>query len=326
MNTYLIDILIPTYNRAQDLTRNIDALAADIAAERFEQAVRIVVSDNHSTDDTPSALAAAAVRYPDIALVHSRQPRNMGLEENAVTLLRDAEAPYIFWLGDDDYLAPGYLKFVVETLSGDPTIGSVFAGLAELHADGNRVPRRLEAFETRRIPSGYQGVWEYSHLAHQMSGLVLKRAGLYDDYISQPGLRSPYLFIHLLAKRMFDADSFYAPSYKTLVTVFNEKDWGYNDVGMLDEVYKCYFGFRNEIGERRLRDLLIRFTVMHSYRFGLAPFRLLRPMRQFHQLTQFAQSVPGFRRALAVLLLKDIALLHIRHVHLRTPWVRSDPP
>lgn len=50
---------------------------------------------------------------------------------------------------------------------------------------------------------------------------------------------------------------------RTQVTVFNDKDWGYNDIGVLDEVFKSYLAFRKAISEDQVRDLLIRFSVIH---------------------------------------------------------------
>ena len=110
---------------------------------------------------------------------------------------------------------------------------------------------------------------------------------------------------------MLTYDSVYAPQYRTQVTVFNQKHWGYNDVGLLDEVYKSYYGFRGDVGEERLRDLLIRFTVVHSYRFGFEPLRFVRPLKQYLSLRR-SVDVAGFERALAVLMLKDIVLVNVR--------------
>lgn len=48
----MIDILIPTYNREQDLIQNIKHLNRLIATEKLENNFRILISDNCSTDNT----------------------------------------------------------------------------------------------------------------------------------------------------------------------------------------------------------------------------------------------------------------------------------
>lgn len=97
MNYPKISILIPTYNRAHYLPACLDSVL-----EQEYQNFEVVVSDNHSTDNTPAVmkkyLSDSRVRY-------YRNEINLGVIENWKKLLYEyATGEYGKLLCDDDYL------------------------------------------------------------------------------------------------------------------------------------------------------------------------------------------------------------------------------
>jgi hypothetical protein len=102
------------------------------------------------------------------------------------------------------------------------------------------------------------------------------------------------------------------PKFKTQVKILNSKDWDYNQLGLLDEVFKSYYPFIESQGKQKVKDLLIRFCTLHSYRFGMQrkhPFRLYQ---QYNKLRSIVPSLEGFAKDLRTLLLKDYILLFLR--------------
>ncbi|MEQ9298396.1 MAG: glycosyltransferase [Cyclobacteriaceae bacterium] len=305
----ILQILIPTFNRAMALEKNLGHLKQEIGGLAHPDNVEIFISDNCSQDETRQVVKDYDL-ISQLRIKYHRQQKNIGLEANVLWLLKNTESPYILWCGDDDFLSEGYLDFVLSSISDELVPpGLIIPGLSSLLENGILSPGRAKIDDPISIPSGFEAAWAYSHLAHQMSGLVMKREGLYEHYVDFEEYRNPYLFIHLATYELLNRPAIYAPSFDTKVTVFNAKDWSYNEVGLLDEVFKSYYPFKSQLGEKQLIELLIRFSIIHSYRYDIKPFKPGRLLNQFRQLNS---SIPfkleGFKSRLGVHLVKDYLL------------------
>jgi GT2 family glycosyltransferase len=115
-----LSIVIPTYNRAASLA---SCLTATQNAARC--AVEIVVVDGASTDETPTALAAARESLGDRLQVIP-EPRREGFVRAANKGFRAARGRYLMWLNDDARPLPGALERAIEQLEFSPhTVGMV---------------------------------------------------------------------------------------------------------------------------------------------------------------------------------------------------------
>lgn len=307
----ILEILIPTFQRAECLKKNLEQLCDSIRNIDCNK-ISIYISDNCSQDHTQQVVLDVQRNNPEIIINYQRHDHNIGLEPNVVSLMGRATSKYVMWLGDDDYLAPGYLKFALESVSSKTEIGCILTGTQDLLADGTIKEGRQEAFDLKPFDKGYETVYCISHLAHQMSGIVLFREGLLDSYLDKTNYRNPYLFIYWSAKALFDRGGIYAPTYKTTITTFNSKDWGYNKVGLLDEVFKSYFYFEDIFLENEMVDILIRFSVLHSYRYKIERSRPFRLFNQYKYLSAFTRRYNGFSKRLFIHLLKDYIKVLIR--------------
>ena len=312
-----LDILIPTYNRAEDLGENLRRLQAQAQALGAEAGlVRVCVSDNASTDGTAALLQSLSEgQLAPLSLVYERHTENRGLEANAVHVLSMAQAPYVLFLGDDDFLAEGYLAFVLEQIQSPEPPSCIITGILQIDNAWQVIgdPRPAD-FELAEEPGGKEAIIRFSHLAHQMSGLVLRREGLLDSYLANPQWRNPYLFIYFAAECLRQGKGIYAAKYKTLVKILNQKDWGYNDMGLLDEVYKSYYPFLAHFEAEVVAAFILRFTVMHSYRFGM---KRSAPLRLYRQYVQLCEGLPQALQAplgqgLSWVLLKEYIRLWIK--------------
>lgn len=316
----LCQILIPTFNRRDDLKRNLIYLKDQLVRDHLTGKFAITVSNNASSDGTDAMLSELKVQWSTaVSLNIFNNKTNVGLEQNSVNLLCSTASDYVLWLGDDDLLADGYLKFVYDHIA-QGEIGWVIPGLLEIDKYGKKHYGRLSTFESKMYSLGYRTVLELSHLGHQMSGLVVKRKELATVYLSHPNFRNPYLFIFFLAYSQLYNRGLYAPRYKTEVNNFNSKDWSYNDIGLLDEVFKSYYYLTSKIGVEKTKDILLKFVLMHSYRINFDK-GFLFVIQQWKSIWKHSElRLKGFSRALLVLLTKEY---FVRKMQRSTWWLHG---
>jgi abequosyltransferase len=299
-------ILIPTYNRENYLKENLLILKDQLTKHDLTKDFGIIVSDNASEDGTWSMLKEFQEKWsPGIQIEILRNETNVGLEQNSVNLLKAASSEFIIWLGDDDYFTEDYLKFIDEKLkNGKP--GWIVPGILGITQDGNKVDPRPADFHDKEFKPGFETMKELSHLGHQLSGLVLKREHLLETYLSEPNWRNPYLYLHFLAACQYRYPGIYVPGIKNLITIHNTRYWSYNEIQLLDEVFKCYYYFLVSLGQARVNSLILRFVVMHSYRIDFTK-GFGNVLRQWRLIVKKAPEAKNIKFPLLLLLTKEYA-------------------
>ncbi len=95
MNQPFFSIVIPTYNRYQNLKKAINS----ILLQDFKD-FEIVISDNHSTDKTKQIVKS----FKDKRIRYFKNSKNFGAEGNYKKAFNRAKGKYIFSMGDDDLI------------------------------------------------------------------------------------------------------------------------------------------------------------------------------------------------------------------------------
>ena len=108
MDSKILSICIPTYNRERALERLLGNLEQEING--LEQDVEICISDNCSTDGTPGVLENWKEKLP---LVLHRNSENMGYDRNLLSAIQIANGKYMWIMGDDDRVINGSLAKLV---------------------------------------------------------------------------------------------------------------------------------------------------------------------------------------------------------------------
>jgi glycosyltransferase involved in cell wall biosynthesis len=108
----LLSFAIPTYNRAKCLDRLLGALLLQL---RGEDRVELIVSDNASTDNTQAVVEDYRQQGLDIRYLHNET--NLGAGFNVLQCFKQAAGKYVWVFGDDDLIAPGTLKRVLDALA-----------------------------------------------------------------------------------------------------------------------------------------------------------------------------------------------------------------
>lgn len=260
----MIDILIPTYNRSPFLIKNIILLDAQMVSDGISDKFRILVSNNCSTDDTKAVLESVGKNIKAKLKIYE-QRSNIGLEKNAVFLLCESDSEFIIYLGDDDYLPDGYLKFITEIIDKDAEVTAIIPGFSGLYLDGSVLPARFANFEIKKYPPSLETAKEVSNFGHQLSGLFLKRNGLSENYLLKKRLRNIYPFIFFVAFNNLRGTTYYAPKFQVLVSQGNSKDWCYDDSGLLVDILKNFKILYPESWRKRL-ILSWSFAIKQSWR------------------------------------------------------------
>ena len=114
MNSPLLTVAIPTKDRPEWCLR---ALKSILRASIQQNAVQILISDNSHDNRTEQILAP----YLSSQTVYWRNRPITCMVNNWNLLLREAAGSYILWLHDDDFLLPGGLSTILQTLNDTPS-------------------------------------------------------------------------------------------------------------------------------------------------------------------------------------------------------------
>ncbi|HEY3864049.1 MAG TPA: glycosyltransferase family 2 protein [Verrucomicrobiae bacterium] len=161
MNTPLVSILIPTYNRPEYLRRAVESCLSQ-TYPHYE----VVITDNSTNDD--SEKLAAAWTSPRVR--YSRNPGNIGPTASCNRAVSLAQGKYLKFLMDDDLLKPRCLELMAKVMEENSTAGIVTA------------PMDLIDENDRRIFPKFYGcrIMEYRYRYQVGDGLIARRTVLRD--------------------------------------------------------------------------------------------------------------------------------------------------
>ena len=106
--TPLLTIAIPTYNRAQYLKELLSVLADQLTNE---PQVELIVSDNASSDETPSILNEFVSQ--GLQVRYLRNAENIGPDANFLQCFEQAKGKYLWIFSDDDLIIPGAISKIL---------------------------------------------------------------------------------------------------------------------------------------------------------------------------------------------------------------------
>jgi glycosyltransferase involved in cell wall biosynthesis len=115
-----VTVFIPTFNRSELLRQTVESILDQTYRE-----FRLEISDNASTDDTPSVVES----FEDPRIVYMRQPTNIGHTGNYKQIFdrieNHIESEYGLIVPDDDIAHPELLEHAVAVLDENPGVGVI---------------------------------------------------------------------------------------------------------------------------------------------------------------------------------------------------------
>jgi glycosyltransferase involved in cell wall biosynthesis len=162
MNSPLVSVIIPTYNRAALLCEAVDSVL-----QQTYRNIEVIVVDDGSTDDTTAAME----KYGD-RVRYSRRP-NAGVNAARNLGFKQARGEYIALLDSDDLWAPYKLELQVRLLRFFTDVGFTFSNFlifkgSHPDADSNlvmdglqtwfeHVPERIDPYQWHRPFASLKG-------------------------------------------------------------------------------------------------------------------------------------------------------------------------
>ena len=289
---YKLEILIPTYNRVKDLEKNLKILKDYIIKNKFLSEIRIIISDNNSTDSTEKMiLELKKDEVLNKLIKYNKQIENIGLEKNALDILSKSEAEYIMYLGDDDYIEQEYLEKVMSILENESDIGVILPSFVAILPDGTSLNSGRDlGMESKKYKKGFNNCLINSWRGHQLSGVVLKRENLLEKY-KENKVSNIYPFIYFTSINCLNYDTYHITEFPVKVTQPGQqnKDWGYKDDGLISEIFDNY----KKLSEiNLLKRFLLEMMLLKEQNWRYLMYKLKSPLVVIKIIKNKKTSVP----------------------------------
>ena len=113
-----LSVCIPTYNREHFIGSTIESIISEANED-----VDIIISDNASNDRTEELVRKYQKIFPRIH--YFRWDENVGADRNFLKVIELAESEYCWFMGSDDLVEPGALRYILSQLGIHPGISGV---------------------------------------------------------------------------------------------------------------------------------------------------------------------------------------------------------
>lgn len=237
----LLSICIPTYNRASYLSKNLERLKSLLIENNVINICTITISNNASTDETDKVINEFIRKNKNIQINYHLQDINAGAKKNLLYVIDKSPSEYIMLLGDDDYIHEEYFKRVLQEIRLDKEITCILPSFQAIDEDGKIMDgygRDLNA-KTEYYAKGYKNLLINSHRAHQLSGITIRR-DTFSNLRSIYDIDNIYPQIYFTANACLKGKTLHFPEYPIMVTQTQKKDWSYDNVGLLHDIFDNY--------------------------------------------------------------------------------------
>ncbi len=129
-NNPLVSIGLPVHNGQE----TIENVVKSVLAQDHEN-IELIISDNASEDGTEEICRELA--RADVRVAYHRRPENVGLLRNFTGTVQLARGTYFRWIGDDDWIHPGYVSRCLEVFAEDTRLVLVSTQLGYMLSDGS---------------------------------------------------------------------------------------------------------------------------------------------------------------------------------------------
>lgn len=163
MNSPILSICIPTYNRDEFIIKSLNSVLPQITEQ-----VEIVISNNGSTDNTKSQVEAFIKEHPEISITLVNQETNLGFDKNVLAVVAAARGEYCWLISDDDTILPNGIETLLNLISSQPTVSNFVVNYRRFDKREGRItaPRMLnltediissdpDAFYFKELPESY---------------------------------------------------------------------------------------------------------------------------------------------------------------------------
>ena len=244
-----LDILIPTYNRAVYLKKNLEILCGIVS--RIKNAtINVIISDNDSSDNTRDIVEAIICRSDINGIKYYRNDTNIGIRDNLIHIVSLSQADYIMYLGDDDYINYEYLSNAISYLNKDKEIACIFGSYEAISEKGDKLGYGRDlGLCTKIFEAGVENVKLNLQRGSQIAGLILKRVGLYEA-LKDKNISNLYPHLFMMGYNCLRGRAVHIPEWPLLITSTDKRDWDFDNTGLLVDIFENVKSLDLSDGER----------------------------------------------------------------------------
>ena len=186
-STPFISVVVPTYNRAAHLERQLHWLFGELSA--LTVSWEVCVHDNCSTDDTPAVTAKWQHTFGPGRLRVVRNRANIGGIPNLAAALADARGRWVWSVGDDDDIVDGTTAHVVDLLRSQPDLALLYLNFRGVDVAGVETNEHyFDPAVSGRIEDGRQAFMYHS--GQDLGSVIFLTATVYRTELVQDAMRS----------------------------------------------------------------------------------------------------------------------------------------
>jgi abequosyltransferase len=217
-----ISVCIPAYNRASLLPELLDS----VFSQEFDDYEVLITEDFSPERDAIRAVAINyADRYPG-KLRYEENPVNFGYDGNLRNIIRLAQGDYVFFMGNDDLMAPGALARVGAALARHSDVGVVLRTYAVFDGSPDNIVETFRYFDQERFfPAGVSTIATIYRRAVVIPGMVLHRESAL-KYASDRFDGTLLYQLYLVAEILTERNAVFLPDVSVLYRSGGTPDFG----------------------------------------------------------------------------------------------------
>jgi abequosyltransferase len=172
-----LSIIVPTYNRAAELDRQLAWLYGELGSLDVSWELR--VHDNCSTDDTPAVTARWREAFGADRCHVVRHERNILGIPNFLSALHAAQGRWTWSIGDDDVLHDGTTQRIVDVVREQPDLALLYLDFCGIDPETGEVVEAhyFDPEVKGRIEDGRSGF--VAHAAREIGSVISITATVY---------------------------------------------------------------------------------------------------------------------------------------------------
>ena len=122
----ILSIVIPTFNRSELLKITLNQLIFNThKLENFNN-IEIIISDNHSTDNTQEIVKKIIISNPALLIKYNRNSSNLGFDKNCIVGASLCTGNFIWFISDDDIIKQDAFDQILTSIKNNFQVKFIF--------------------------------------------------------------------------------------------------------------------------------------------------------------------------------------------------------
>ena len=232
-----LTIGIPTFNGGDCLRETIENILRQV---RGGAGVELLICDNHSEDGTQGLVEEFVQNYPD-TITYVRHEKNLGVDRNFWSIIKNARGEFVHLHGDDDFYTPNGIKRVLDKINTYADLDVILLSNNFLNTRNGKILLNKES-GVDDVLCKNDGEKFYLHGELKLltlSNVVVRRARCLEIADIEKYFGCQWLHVAILTRLIHSTSSAYIFNYKEpimTVRIGNQK-WLENE-GAVDFYYK----------------------------------------------------------------------------------------